>query len=419
MSFTSTTRPPAWLVVALSGIGVFAVGIAGFESVDAKEHDLLDLAYRSLQLLSAESGDVPEAAPLSLELARFLAPAVALAFAAVVLRAVVELLREERLFGIRPGHVVICGLGRSGGALAAAISEGPEPKRQVVGIALDGANPGAARARNAHARILLENATEDKILKRAQVHRASAVAVLCGNDTTNAEVAAAVKSFVAGGASPQILLGIRDRRLAAELAEALREDPSVVPINLPADAAKRMVQAAPLPSNEPDLHVLIVGFGSLGQAVARELMDGPGRGPMLVTAVYRDVGRKAQAVRIEAGDCAHCDLQSYTGEFVSAEFETLSFLAGKPAVTAVFVCVSDDALAVTVALQLRRAASLRGSRIVVRVSEEDGGLGRLVYDHAKDRKLILSGAHDAAGDLAAHILPSASHTHTRGRARVR
>lgn len=396
--------PPLWAIVGSFGFVVFALGCVGFAAVDSAQDDTLDVAYRSLQLFSTEGGDVPGQTPVALEIARFLAPLVALGFAAVVLRSVVELLREERLYGLRSGHVVICGLGRSGGALADVLGTGHSHRSQVVGIALDGANPGVARARNAHARVLLGNATEDKVLRRARVRVARAVVVLCGDDTTNAEVAAEVKRFVGRGPQPRILLGIKDRRLAMELVSALSSDGSVTPVNLPAKAASQMVDRLPAAPDGSEPHALIVGFGSLGQAVARQLIETSESNVVRITAVDREADRKAGAVRDEVGADHCCELADHPCDFVSHGFQSLAFLDGRPPVTAVFVCVSDDALSATLALQLRRSARLAVSTpIVVRVTEVDRGLGGLLGDHAASKQITLFGAHDAAADLAQMI----------------
>jgi len=384
-----------WMVVGASGVAVWVLGIVGFSQVRGSEDGALDLAYRSLQLFSFEGGDRAVSPPVALEFARFLAPIFALLFVAVVVRSLVQLFRNERLIRVGPNHVIVCGMGRSGAGVASALAR----QGAVVGITLDESNPGVARARNDGVKVIRGDAGDLEVLRRARIARAEAVIVLCADDTKNAEIAATVTSHSPG---TRVVVGVRDRRLADQLHNALSDNHAIDPVNLPAEAAKRMIRKAHI--NEGPAHALIVGFGSLGQAVAAGLAEQSRVHDLYITAVDRDAPRKEEAVRAEVAALSSCGIGAYALEFVSQDFEQLTFLEELQPVSAVFVCVGDEALAVTLGLQLRRASQLpRSIPIVVRVNEEGRGLASLLTQRAAHDGVSLVGMHDGARELVERL----------------
>src|SRR5918992_2595484 len=110
-----------WYVLAVLFLLALALGIAGFRRYfDAvgEERSLADVVYLALRLFPLESGDVAPPVPWELNVARFLAPAVALSAALQALAAVFS----EQLQALRArlwrGHVVVCGLGEKGQLVA-------------------------------------------------------------------------------------------------------------------------------------------------------------------------------------------------------------------------------------------------------------------------------------------------------------
>jgi hypothetical protein len=100
----------AWLVIGLLGY----VGFARYFAALDQSRSPGDLLYLTIQLFVLESGAVEGPIGWELELARFLAPAVA---ASTAVLALILLFYEQfqffRLRAVRD-HVVICGLGRRG-----------------------------------------------------------------------------------------------------------------------------------------------------------------------------------------------------------------------------------------------------------------------------------------------------------------
>src|SRR5687767_11087859 len=107
--------------IAGAGVAALVLGFFGFRDVG---YSIADAAYGTLSLLAFNYTGPSENIPLSLELARFMVPAVT-AFATFT--ALVVLLEDEWHLvraGVRSNHLVICGLGQRG--LGVLRSLGPD-----------------------------------------------------------------------------------------------------------------------------------------------------------------------------------------------------------------------------------------------------------------------------------------------------
>src|SRR5439155_24806190 len=111
--------------------------------------------------------------------------------------------------------------------------------------------------------VLLGDATSSATLRRARVDRARALVALVGDDAANAEIAVNAARHLPAGATA--FIGIRDRRLADELRNAHRD--GIETIHLPELLAHHAISKAHLDRTGT---ALIVGYGTLGQAVAAE-----------------------------------------------------------------------------------------------------------------------------------------------------
>jgi hypothetical protein len=114
-----------WVIGAFAAAALVLgfVGFVGYQQATGGPAGGWDVLYLTLQLFTLESGalEVAEAIPPSLQIARLLAPAVA---AIAVVGAVVALAREqlERVrLRFERGHVVVCGVGEEGLALARSL----------------------------------------------------------------------------------------------------------------------------------------------------------------------------------------------------------------------------------------------------------------------------------------------------------
>ena len=183
------------VAVTIAVVTALGLGYWGYASLPGHHYSVSDNLYRSLQLFNGGAELPRSGTPWQLEIARWLAPA-ALAYAA--LAAFFALARQEvqrartRLFA--RDHVVVVGLGTRGGKLISSLRE----DYHVVGIDLDSANGAAIALRHEGVPVLIGDARDEAVLRAARAERASHIVVLCGTDTRNLQVAAALKRLTAG-----------------------------------------------------------------------------------------------------------------------------------------------------------------------------------------------------------------------------
>ena len=179
-------RGPLLLATAVGSLVLGTIGYLQLTSV-SPPYGFLDALYRAITLF-AFGGTAPPPIPVTLQIARITAPLVT-GYAA--LGTVLALTRAQaRVLGIRlfiRNHVIICGLGQTGGRLAAALVD------QVPVVVIE-ANASARRIAGARLRgisVLGGDATDPALLRQAGISRARTVVVACGSAAVNVDVAAA------------------------------------------------------------------------------------------------------------------------------------------------------------------------------------------------------------------------------------
>jgi len=370
--------------VLVAGLLAAGLGFVGFS--DASGGSTLDNAYRSLQLFAINSGDLgARTTPWTLNVARFLAPAVSIAFLIDLVQSVLRGARRRR----RRGHVIVCGLGRTGRAVIAGLNQD-----EVLGISTDPTLVDPATRDLTRFPTLLGDATLQETLEEAGVAGCRAIVAVTGDDATNAEIAGVVLELPY---DVRVLVGIRDRLLARELS-GLESDLNrkIEILDLPTILARAAIAEADFRAERPGA-VLILGFGTLGQAIAAELSDNQAVIPRIV-AVDRAASEKTQALTVKA-DHLKNRISSHALEFVSREFESLEFLPRDCHTVAVFICIKDESLAIRIALQLQNEPKLHNAKIVVRVNVPGRGLALL--GHQKGMKLF--GPEKAAGEIVRRL----------------
>lgn len=188
-----TKLPVGWLVLAF--LLTWLLGTLGFRlapppgALPGQLTPWSDACYRSLLLFDKES--VAEGPVNSLlHLARFAAWLLA---AGVLLKVVSELFQEQLhrwLAGRCQRHTIVCGLGWRGEALAESLRDLGPP---VVALDLQ---PIAETSVALEVVGLQGDATDAEVLKRAGIGRAKYLFVMAGDDSTNADVAAAAAAAV-------------------------------------------------------------------------------------------------------------------------------------------------------------------------------------------------------------------------------
>lgn len=372
-----------WVLLAGVGLIGFTCGLIGLEQYDdtrGSDWNALDLLYLDLKMLAL--GGAPEPPlPASLEVARFLLPAVVLSSAITGFIALFRDRYQQARLPFLRGHVLIAGLGDKGLAFAQAMRADGEA---VVAIELNPANPNVAAARDVGATVLLADATDQAVLSMAGVRRARHL-IATADDATNAEVTLQAKRLVRGSRQDpplECLAHVVDpdlcRLLSRHGMESAPEGGMRVDFFNFYEQAARTACRSTLTNDGP---VVVVGESPLVehivlQIAARHRQSG-GIGPRDVTILHPAAGAELATLRTR-----HPSLEqsvSLTGveKPLDAPVVAASGVVSGGGATLVYVCAPDDAAGVEVALGLKIAARESGSQIVV-CAARSGGLASVL-----------------------------------------
>lgn len=399
-----------------------ALGLVGFRdyfAAQGRPRSFWDLWYLTLQLFVLESGSIPGPMGWELEAARLLAPLIS-AWAAV--QALAALFRDQ-FNGVRArflrGHAVICGLGRKGSLLARHFHEAGW---RVLAIERDDGNDAIAPLRREGITVLLGDAADASMLRKARLPRAGCLIAVAGDDGRNSEIAVRAADalrprpgrplpVLAHIVDPELCDLLRGREVATESAPIRLEY-----FNIYASGARAWLRENPLAA---PARLLIVGLGHLGERLIVQAADEwrlvlQRREKLPVTVVDREATPRLSALRLRfpRADEA-CQLDALDIDACSPEFGRGGFLfddAGIGRFSAIFVCFDQETLALTSALSLHRCLGRQAAPITVRL-EDEAGLARLLaagagggeagnlrpfamLDRTLSPDLVLSGTHE-------------------------
>ncbi|ULE33461.1 potassium channel family protein [Mycobacterium sp. IDR2000157661] len=192
-----------WALLGVAALAAFGLGWVGYTEYlyelyaeGAVKHppQATDIAYNTLKLFLMGSPGTT-GLPITLEIARILAPLVS-GYAAL---SGLVLLFHDRFQQLRVplmrGHVVICGLGYVGSLFGDRLRRAGY---QVVVVELDPANPFLTACRSWRCPIFLGDARLEATLREAGLHRAAQLLALCPDDAVNAEIVAVARRIVTG-----------------------------------------------------------------------------------------------------------------------------------------------------------------------------------------------------------------------------
>ena len=186
-----------WYVLGVAAVVAFVLGCVGFWQyyVSSGVHPApSDVVWWSLRNFLAYSPSDPKL-PVTLDIARFLAPVVA-GFAGV--GALASLFRDRvqqmRIPVIR-GHFLICGLGYVGTVFLRRLRE---TGARVVVIETDAANPNIQLCRRLGVPVIVGDAQVPRMLQAAGVERATRLLAVTADDAVNAEIVAIARRLVTG-----------------------------------------------------------------------------------------------------------------------------------------------------------------------------------------------------------------------------
>jgi len=383
-----------WYLLGAFWIVVLALGIGGFRQ-QAREagidRSFLDTVYLTIQLVTLDYGENSDL-NWRLEIARFIAPLVALGTIAQTISVVFR--GEFVRFRIRflSGHTVVLGLGATGSRIATAMADAG---RAVVGVDAQSDAPGVSALRRRGSLVLVANPSDRDLIPSLRLGVARDVIVACGTDATNVAIAHNLRSVERSPQRPALRCSVQLRD--AELCELLRGgdlgDNAPVRVdffNLHERAARSLLTTYPPFTDDREPHLVILGLGQLGRslvvaAAQAWAMNGNPK-PLRVSLVDRVATGRWEALRLqhpalpEACTATTVDLDLEAPRPGAVEqFESL--LADTP--TWVAVLFEDEAVALSAALLARQTMGDATVPIIVRTPTTTG-IGEL-----------LSGADDA------------------------
>jgi hypothetical protein len=385
-----------WPVIWSLAATAFVLGVIGFahQRVHGSQSWANDV-YNTLQLFVLNvsfTGDLN----WQLEVARFLAPGV-MAYTAA--QALLVLFREQlKLLRLRftKGHVVVCGLGRTGCKVVADLRRHGD---RVVVIEEDRENDWTAMCEALGATVLIGDATDALVLGQARAALARLLVVVCGNDGVNVEVtirAHELKNKASTRAGPVLECHVhiiepdlralfKEHRIFTDTGDQFR----VALFNIYDSSARLLLRRQPLdrerigPDDSRTVHLIIIGFGFMGESLLLQAARGShfanGR-RLQVTVVDRDPTRHQRCLlrRFPKLD-AVCDVTFLAREADDAATlaEIASFCAETDRLTTVAVCFDDDTRSLSFSLALLPKIKPLRVPILLRMTT-DGGLTTLL-----------------------------------------
>ncbi len=393
-----------WIVVPLLSAMALGLGLHG-SAADDPQGSTWDHLYRAIALFVIEDGGQANMT-WSLNVARFMAP-LALALAAILAFLNIFGARLERfLLRFQSDHVVLCGLGAGALQLARDFKQ-RQPGRGLLIIDNGQAGDLLAEAEAERIPVLHGSAHGTELLKTAGVPRARHMVLLCDEDDDNIQGAAEVyrihkASWQGTGSTLELALRIHDDALRARFMEHKifldQEDAVEVKVfSTPETIARLLLQQHPLeitPAGKQAerVHLVVIGFGGLGQAVAREALFAghyANLRKLKLTVIDRDLRDAEERFRYRhPGLDKVAETEFITCEVNCASFDRLKFLAQpSPAgeKLTIAICLGGDVLNFSTALKasslLRAAGSSDHAKLLFK-ARDNRGVAQLLKIHA-------------------------------------
>ena len=378
MDAISNNHQPQKLLFWVILIGLFFVslvlGLIGFEhyyTYHGLEHELVKSFYNTFQLYVFEGGDLNGYIPWELHIARFTAPLVPL-FALIM--TILQIFREQlgRLkISMMRNHVVIIGFGTKGKNIMEDLLR---KKRKILVIDSDHDNPELGSLQHSKCGLLLGNAIDKNVLKKANIPHAEIVYLLIGNDNTQIKICLEIYQLIKdSNRSNEDPLNCIMHLRKQELMNTLKshnlvqniEDAFVLRIfNVYESSARDLFEENPpdgigIPANSNTVvQMLIFGFGLAGEALALQTS---------LTGHYAN-GKKPKVLIVDrlAEEKVHdflerypafkdyCDIEYITSEADSPQLinHVLPFIKIPDILTTIVLCFENNTQNLLLGLQL-------------------------------------------------------------------
>ena len=389
-----------WRQVRPYAIGTFAatavvLGAVGFTDLEP-ERSTSSAVYRALQLFALGSGAVDGEVPLTLEIARFLAP---LAVAGALLTALAAVFRSEvstHRARLARGHTIIAGMSEAADLLARDVRRAGG---SVVVVAPEALDPRVMALQREGFPVLVADPAHPIELRRAGLARADHLVALADTTAANAAIAAGVldaqnaiddrnkrfRSFIAVD-DPALLVALQSSSEAKRL--HLRQEFFSLTQRAAVAALDTLVERG-----SPLHRLAVIGSGDAAGAVVVEALRRADDDTVQSLTVYADQARTAvdfrrvlerdtPALRTRRGRARLdrvevVDVDEHLGQ---AELETLLFDGDAP--DAAVLALTDPSQLLRWSMMWRDA---RGSGVAPGVTitrSADGLTSFLGTDHA-------------------------------------
>ncbi len=358
----------------------------------------LETAYQAAQRFAVQMRAFASSQSWVLNALRLISPLIALY---TVIGATIILFSEKwQLLRVRffRGHVILSGLSRKN---YRAVRQFRERKMQVVVIERNKEHPFIDSCRDLGAVVIIGDTHDPVVLQRAGVRFARYLIADTGDDGANAALAARVSGLAGPSSSPPLLclIHLSDPTLCQFLRDQeLRAKPGsrcqVEYVNVYDLAARALLEehsyrkAGKPTADSP--HVMIVGFGKMGQSLAVRIARdwraarGSSEEVLQITVIDRAAARKVSQVLTRYPKLPHiCAFIPKTMDVADAELQHVQtlFEADVPAPAIIYVCLDNDSLALSTGLKLAAGTQASAAPIVVRTLEATG-VAQLI-DHAR------------------------------------
>jgi voltage-gated potassium channel Kch len=383
-SFAHVLSDYRWLLLGVLGVVAFALGCYGFtQYLDGLS--VGDLLYRTFKLFLLSAPEGP-GLPLSLEVARILAPIVAGWATLAALANVFRDRAQQMRIPLMRKHVVVCGLGYVGSVFVRQLREAGA---RVVVIELDPANPLIDLCRSLRIPVVVGDAQLERTLRSAGARRASRLLAVCPHDAVNAEIVAVARRLVA--TRPRGQLRCLARISDPDLCALLRVQETNLPDNSASSldyfntdelSARLWLDEFPVDSRP---HILVSRLGALGRWLVlhaafawHESPTNPA--PLWVTVVDDDAEERVVALLGEYPDvekvCRFRCTSTSAGDI--ARLVAADADGEAPPISAAYVSADRDEEALEAALVLRH--ELDSAVPMVIALSRAHGVSRLIDD---------------------------------------
>jgi hypothetical protein len=393
----SLGRPWLRRTLVVCGIAALVLGIIGYvqyQQTANQEVSYGNALYHTAQLFMLHTPHFERRVPLTLEVARWLAPMTLLfglfEFARGILRQETSYHTLSRL----EGHTIICGLGQKGCELVRRFCREQKTAGKQAVVAIDEA-PRAevvAECEQLGAIVLAGDATRPETLVEARVGRAARLFAVCPNDATNCEIAAQASHLrcVKAGIALECNIHVSRAELREALEQTLRAHSDTGSIKLhfvdafDPEALDLILYGLPLdhggiePEDTRAAHLVILGFGRMGRALALRAAQlgvfANGKRLRISVLDRRAEGYRADLLFRHPQIEKVADLQFYQLEAASPEARRLveCWCAETGATTSIAFCFGDETLSLELALRLLPLFEPNDVRAAVRLSRQAG-----------------------------------------------